>query len=109
MLIRKESDKTKEIFQRKGILPKDSWKQISLVENLQYNYSMMPRRGKVKTVSMDDINVDYSSILDQAGGVIINRQICTSDMFLKVCSVCCSVFCMLTPVNPLGGQAQEVE
>ena len=73
MLIRKESDKTKEIFQRKGVIPKDSWKQISLVENLQY--SMMPRRGKVKTVSMDDINVDYSSILDQAGGVIINRQI----------------------------------
>ena len=26
----------------------------------------MLSRGKIKTVSMDDINVDYSSILDQA-------------------------------------------
>ena len=78
--------KTKDIFQGKGAHPKDSWKQVLVVENLQC--SMMPRRGKVKTVSMDDINVDYSSILDQAG-------LLASQQLHLIC-----VFCMLTPVNP---------
>ena len=52
---------------------------------------MMPRRGKVKTVSMDDINVDYSSILDQAG-LLASQQlhlICFKCfLFVVLFSVC---------------------